>query len=39
MSRDGWRIKACSQQDDPKEGYIGYYRKLVPATQRIKCAG
>jgi hypothetical protein len=40
LGRDGWRtIKSVQPGDDPKEGNIGHYRKLVPASQRIKCAG
>ena len=40
LGRDGWRtIKSVQPENDPREGYIGHYRKLVPATQRIKCAG
>jgi hypothetical protein len=40
LGRDRWRdIKSVQPKHDPPEGYIGHYRKLVPASQRIKCAG
>ena len=38
LGRDGWRnIKSVQPKQDPPEGYIGHYRKLVPPSQRIKC--
>ena len=38
LGRDGWRdIKSVQPKQDPPEGYIGHYRKLVPLSQRIKC--
>ena len=40
LGRDGWRdIKSVQPKQDPPEGYIGHYHKLVPPSQRIKCAG
>ena len=40
LGLEGWRdIKSVQPKEDPPEGYIGHYRKLVPPSQRIKCAG